>query len=126
MKNYDSSNIYKLLTTKINESNIIMNTEFKLICLNEAHEVIAISNINSVTETFQGINQKLLINKVIAFKASLIIIIKVCESDELIRVSIIPSMKKLIKALNYFDIIFLDYLIINPDMYFSYRERGFF
>lgn len=120
-----SSECYKILLSSWNQDTIELCEEFKILLLNRANKVLAISTLSQGGTASTIADPKLLFTTALKLKASSLILahnhpsgeLKPSEAD-------IKMTKNLIEGGKILDIIVLDHLIISSNGYYSFGDEG--
>ncbi|MEJ7557077.1 MAG: JAB domain-containing protein [Pedobacter sp.] len=120
-----SSECYSLLLSNWNQDTIELCEEFKILLLNRANKVLAISTISQGGTAGTVVDPKLLFTTALKLKASSLILAHNHPSGELkpSEQDIIMT-RKLIEGGKVLDVIVLDHLIISPNGYYSMGDEG--
>jgi DNA repair protein RadC len=120
-----SSECYDILLSTWNQDTIELCEEFKILLLNRANKVLAISTLSQGGTAGTVVDPKLLFTTALKMKASSLIMahnhpsgeLKPSEAD-------IRMTKNLVECGKILDLIVLDHLIITPNSYYSFGDEG--
>jgi DNA repair protein RadC len=120
-----SSDCYDILLSAWNHETIELCEEFKILLLNRANKVLAISTLSQGGTSGTVVDPKLVFTTALKLKASSLIMahnhpsgeLKPSEAD-------IRLTKNLIEGGKILDLIVLDHLIISPRGYYSFGDEG--
>ena len=120
-----SSECYEILLSTWNQDTIELCEEFKILLLNRANKVLAISTLSQGGTASTIVDPKLLFATALKLKASSLILAHNHPSGELQPSQADISMtNKLIEGGKVLDIPILDHLIIIPNGYYSFGDEG--
>jgi DNA repair protein RadC len=120
-----SSDCYDILLSTWNQDTIELCEEFKILLLNRANKVLAISTLSQGGTAGTVVDPKLLFTTALKMKASSLILAHNHPSGEL-RPSEqdIKITRNLIECGKILDLIILDHLIISSNSYYSFGDEG--
>lgn len=121
----DSKEVYRLLKRNWDDTKIELVEQFKILLLNQANKVIAISDLSTGGITGTVADPKLVFMTALKANACNIILahnhpsgsLKPSKAD-------IELTKKLKEAGQLFDITVLDHLIVSNEAYYSFADEG--
>ena len=120
-----SSECYEILLSTWNQNTIELCEEFKILLLNRANKVLAISTLSKGGTAATVVDPKLLFTTALKLKASSLILAHNHPSGELSPSQADISMtNKLIEAGKVLDLPVLDHLIISSNGYYSFGDEG--
>ena len=120
-----SSECYKILLNTWNHNTIELCEEFKIVLLNRANKVLAISTLSQGGTASTIVDPKLLFATALKLKASSLILAHNHPSGELQPSQADISMtNKLIEGGKVLDIPILDHLIVSSNGYYSFGDEG--
>jgi len=120
-----SSECYDILLSTWNLDTIELCEEFKILLLNRANKVLAISTLSKGGTAGTVVDPKLLFTTALKLKASSIILAHNHPSGELKpSQQDIKMTNNLIEGGKYLDIPVLDHLIISSHGYYSFGDEG--
>jgi DNA repair protein RadC len=120
-----SSECYEILLSTWNPDTIELCEEFKILLLNRANKVLAISTLSQGGTASTIVDPKLLFATALKLKASSLILAHNHPSGELHPSQADISMtNKLIEGGKVLDISILDHLIISSNGYYSFGDEG--
>jgi DNA repair protein RadC len=120
-----SKDCYEILLSTWNQNTIELCEEFKILLLNRANKVLAISTLSQGGTAGTVVDPKLLFTTALKMKASSLILahnhpsgeLKPSEQD-------IKVTRNLIECGKILDLIVLDHLIVSPNGYYSFGDEG--
>lgn len=120
-----SNDCYDILLSSWNKDTIELCEEFKILLLNRANKVLAISTLSQGGTAGTVVDPKLLFTTALKLKASSLILahnhpsgeLKPSEAD-------IKITRNLIECGKILDLIVLDHLIISSNGYYSFGDEG--
>jgi DNA repair protein RadC len=120
-----SQDCYEILLSTWNQDTIELCEEFKILLLNRANKVLAISTLSQGGTAGTVVDPKLLFTTALKMKASSLILahnhpsgeLKPSEQD-------IKITRNLVECGKILDLIILDHLIISPNGYYSFGDEG--
>ena len=120
-----SSECYKILLSTWNHDTIELCEEFKILLLNRANKVLAISTLSQGGTASTIVDPKLLFATALKLKASSLILAHNHPSGELQPSQADISMtNKLIEGGKVLDLPILDHIIISSNGYYSFGDEG--
>lgn len=120
-----SNDCYDILMCTWNQDTIELCEEFKILLLNRANKVLAISTLSQGGTAGTVVDPKLLFTTALKLKASSLILAHNHPSGELKpSQQDIKMTQNLIEGGKYLDIPVLDHLIISSHGYYSFGDEG--